>query len=163
MQTDRNQNTGNLGAKSLTDDRYIDDTDSDWNVNQSVAASSANRNEDRDKDRYSDDRTKNTDKSHDKDSKTFNEDEESWDNRKDAETTTSNKGTEDNDWDQNDAMQRGTASRYFDDSQNYKTSSRYDEYDEHRDAAAGDYINSDHSEYNRGNDRFRWDEPQDEE
>lgn len=82
---------------------------------------------------------KNTDKNHDPDSKTFNEDEQSWKNKNSEQ-----QGTTGNDWDANNAVERGTDYRYD---------------DEQRGAA--DYINSDHSDYNRGNSRFGWYDPED--
>jgi len=87
------------------------------------------RNADRDPD-YN----KNTDKYRDPDSKTFNEDEESWKNKNSGQ-----QGTTGNDWDANDAVSRSKSYRYE---------------DEQRDAT--DYISSDHSDYNRGNSRFGW-------
>ena len=83
----------------------------------------------------------------DADSKTFNQDKDSWEEEnKDAETD--NEGTENNNWDANDQLQR---------SPGYNSND-----DETRDAAAGDYIDSDRENYNRNNDRFRWSEPDDE-
>ena len=70
-------------------------------------------------------------------SRTFNEDEESWEKKNDDETE--NQGTSGNDWDANNPVERSNDHRYD---------------DEQRDA--GDYISSDHSEYNRGNSRFGW-------
>jgi hypothetical protein len=78
---------------------------------------------------------KNTDKYRDPDSKTFNEDEESWKNKNSGQQ----EGTPGNDWDANNPVERGTDYRYD---------------DEQRDAS--DYINADHSDYNRGNSRYGW-------
>lgn len=76
-------------------------------------------------------------------SQTFNEDEDSWERRNNAETK--NNGTPRNDWNENDPMERDKDYRYD---------------DEQRDMSAGDYINIDHSEYNRGNSRYGWYEPE---
>jgi len=149
MQADIKPKAGSFTTKS----RYEEEKESNWNVNQSLAKSNANRIEDRDPARYSDDRNN---------AKNYNGDEDTWDDEQDT-APTSNQGTDDNDWDANDSVLRGTSSRYFDDTLDYKSSSRYDFYDEQRDAAAGDYIDSDHSEYNRGDSRFRWSDPGDDE
>ncbi|MFP9098652.1 hypothetical protein ACLI09_06315 [Flavobacterium sp. RHBU_24] len=79
------------------------------------------------------DHYKNTDKNHDPDSQTFNEDEESWKNKQ------GNQGTPGNNWDANNPVERSNEKKYD---------------EEQRDAT--DYINSDHSDYNRGNSRFGW-------
>ena len=74
---------------------------------------------------------------------TFNEDEISWRNKNHPEETKED-GTPGNNWDARDPMQR--------------TPGWEDE--EERSASAGDYINTDHSDYNRGNSRYGWYEPE---
>ncbi|MFL9845738.1 hypothetical protein [Flavobacterium rhizosphaerae] len=75
--------------------------------------------------------------------RTFNEDEDSWKNKNQDKETTESRGTKNNDWDENDQMQRSPG--------------WHDEEEERR--ASGDYIDTDHSDYNRGNSRFGWYEP----
>jgi len=104
------------------------------NLDQDPASRVNERNADRDPS-YN----KNTDKHRDPDSKTFSEDEESYENNNTEDKSTFNSGTTGNDWDANNPVER--SDRY-----------RYDE--EERNAA--DYISSDHSNYNRSDSRFYW-------
>lgn len=79
------------------------------------------------------------------DSKTFNEDEESYENKKDGQKATSNNGTENNDWSANEPIERSV-------------SERYGEENDEDERWGADYISSDHSNYNRNNSRFYWDD-----
>lgn len=90
---------------------------------------------------------KKVENSWDAESKTNNQDEDEWEDKQGLGTTSSNRGTEDNDWDANDQIQRASGPDYD------------DPYDM---MAKDDYIDSDHTDYNRGNSRFRWEEPEEE-
>jgi hypothetical protein len=123
-----NDTDSNRITSKNTDDKYADsekqNQDHEMNVN----------------DVQDNDTVKN---SWDAESKTFNEDDDSWDDKKDDDATTSNEGTKNNNWDANDQMQRTPG---------------YNDEEETRDAAAGDYIDSNHENYNWNDDRFRWSE-----
>lgn len=80
-------------------------------------------------------------------SKTFNQDDDEWKDKQGLGPTSENRGTEDNDWNDNDQVQRTTGRDYN------------DSYDL---SAKDDYIDGNHSDYNRGDCRFRWEEPEDE-
>ncbi len=90
---------------------------------------------------------KKVDNSVDAESKTYNQDEDDWDDKQGQGPTSANRGSEDNDWNDNDPVHRASGPDYED---------PYEMY------AKDDYIDCDHSDYNRGNNRFRWEEPQDE-
>ena len=107
--------------------------------------------DDRDKNRYSDDRdttqtgetNKKVDNSWDAESKTDNQDEDDWQTENDK-AETENEGTEDNDWDANNPIERSTSSNDITEDEVYLSADDYD------------YISSDHSNYYLSNDRYRW-------
>jgi hypothetical protein len=114
-----------------------------WNQDQDPASRVTERNADKDPS-YN----KDTDKNKDPDSKTFNEDEASYENNGDTsddedddDDYVANSGTKGNDWDANNPVERSDSYRYDDEERN-----------------ASDYINSDHSNYNRSDSRFSWTE-----
>ena len=138
---------------------YDYEAGNDWNAvnsNSSKSQSMDNAIDDRDMGRYSDDRdngdtpNRTIENSWEARSKTFNQDEDSWEEEKGLGATVSNRGTQDNDWDANNPVQRSTGRNEFDDEQRNM-------------AGDGDYIDSDHSSYNRNNDRYSWNEPEEEE
>jgi hypothetical protein len=88
---------------------------------------------------------KKVDSSWEAESKTDNEDEDDWEDKQGLGPTSSNRGTEYNDWNENDQVQR---------------TSGPDREDPYEIYAKDDYIDGDHSDYNRNNSRFRWEEPE---
>jgi hypothetical protein len=106
--------------------------DKNLNLDQDPASRAADRNGNRNPN-YN----KNLD-GKDPDSKTFNEDEASYDNKPGTKKA-SNHGTENNDWSANEPVERSVS-----------------ESDEEDERWGADYISCDHSDYNRSNSRYFW-------
>ena len=125
------------------------DSDNKQNITERNASTDKKENPDHEKnvnDVHDNDKVE---KSWDADSKTYNQDEDSWDEEKGEGETTSNQGTPNNNWNANDQTQRSPG--------------RNDSDEETREASADDYIDSNRESYTWNNDRFRWSEPEDEE
>jgi len=88
------------------------------------------------------------DNSWDADSKTYNQNENSWKEENGEGAKASNAGSQDDNLNTNEEAVRSPSYNFID--------------DETREASAGDYIDSDRETYNWNNDRFRWSEPEDE-
>jgi len=147
MQPGINNDTFSSESGDSQNDNNSQDTNkTSGNINERDTASSKQDNDHEKKVNDVSDNKK-VENSWDAQSKTDNEDEDDWEDKQGLGETSSNRGTENNDWNDNDPVQR--ASGYdFDES--------YDIF------AKDDYIDGDHSDYNRGNSRFRWNEPEEE-
>lgn len=135
--SDNNSRYNNDHELQHVDNRTINERDT-------TSRKQDNEHENRANDVYN---NKRVEDSWDAKSKTYNEDVDDWDQKKTVGTTSAN-SRNDNNWNNN----------------NHVISALVPDYEDPYDIAAkDDYIDSDHSEYNRGNSRFRWEEPQEEE
>jgi len=162
---DRNQNTGNLGNENEqrmgNRGNGMDDWDTTaeesknasprndaWSDTDQIRRNEESRDMRSDNDDFNDsgwdDRNNNEDRS--ADSRTFNEDESSWE--EEQHMGGSNRGTTGNDWNENDQMQRGKG-RGFDGEENRDASSSdyYEDDRQDRDDASGS-----HARNNSGDD-----------
>ncbi|MDV6168009.1 hypothetical protein R1T16_06205 [Flavobacterium sp. DG1-102-2] len=125
--SNNNENTGNLGNQNESQRMNSRDNDSSYEINRT--SSMGRDNESQDRYRESDVDSHSMDS---RGSRTYNEDEHTYEDEQRMGSTRSNRGTENNDWDQNDQMQRSPGRSHSEDQRDASSGSYYSDRDEQR-------------------------------